>query len=249
MSSGPIAFDKTHAQNMVTATITPNQGKTEYKAIIASSKDDVEKVESGNTTNLSTTCAVYNITKPNEIAVLDPVCATPCTELETPTVVAEFNTCPSSTEKDLDDLLTKEAGITYQWFEEDKETERDSKVSISTEGETIYYVKAIGDGVTTCDSDWAKVTVKVSDEPVISLVIGSEVYNDKTYTICEGSCSTTPVKLVAQLEDSSLKVKWTATPADPNTDVTATDAQFINICPNAKTVYTADIPGDRKSVV
>ncbi len=186
MSSGPIAFDKTNAQNMVTATITPNQGKTEYKAIVASSKADVEKVESGNTTNLSTTCAVYNITKPNEIAVLDPACIEPCIDSNKPKMNSYFECPTEAKEIDLTTLIKeintvdgKSVDLTkisdageLCWYKQDPEDETkfyeitNTKVPFPSQGKERYSVsfKQKDDATQTyCISDTTQFTVGIKE--------------------------------------------------------------------------------------
>lgn len=149
MSSGPIKFDEINAQNTVTATIVPNQGRTEYKAIVAPSKTDVELIE-GGATSLPNNCSVYNITRADEIAVLKPAC---CDY----SIAPEMNSyleCPTSEDKiDLKTLIKsikKVDGTSIDlnnisndgeltWYNADDTELPSSEVSFPRQGETDTY--------------------------------------------------------------------------------------------------------------
>ena len=152
MSSGPIKFDEINAQNTVTATIVPNQGRTEYKAIVAPSKTDVELIE-GGATSLPNNCSVYNITRADEIAVLKPACVDPCDY----SIAPEMNSyleCPTSEDKiDLKTLIKsikKVDGTSIDlnnisndgeltWYNADDTELPSSEVSFPRQGETDTY--------------------------------------------------------------------------------------------------------------
>lgn len=187
MSSGPIKFDEINAQNTVTATIVPNQGRTEYKAIVAPSKTDVELIE-GGATSLPNNCSVYNITRADEIAVLKPACVDPCDYSISPEMNSYLE-CPTSEDKiDLKTLIKsikKVDGTSIDlnnisndgeltWYNADDTELPSSEVSFPRQGETdTYKVRFKQKDTATdtyCISDHTTFTVGIKGAIELSLV-------------------------------------------------------------------------------
>lgn len=107
----PVKFEDNGNRNgihPITVNIVPNQGVTQYRAIIATRKEDVEEVEEAEMQNrepsFSSTCSVYSITRNEELATFTPSCTN---QSETP-VVTDYTNCPPSDGKyDLYNSITQ----------------------------------------------------------------------------------------------------------------------------------------------
>ena len=173
------------------------------------------------------------------------VCANPCTPINKPETI-DFTSCVKAGTKQFYELIKnpKFAADKYVWEKEGSTASVPATFDTNVPGNSgIYKVKSIKhthtDGVEYCESDWATVQVTISTNVPIVLSADGETYGpNETYKICLGSSAT----LIAQV-DAGYNVDWTATPADPNIDVTTIHTNNITVTPTKTTTYTADASG------
>ena len=237
--------------------IEHNQPDTKYTVFVASSESLVDEIVNhfkntspanyvtlkNNFTPTNLGCNLYAIGDYFATAEMD--CPNPCTSVAKPTT-QDFTSCKTPGTKSFYDLLVnpKFAADKYVW--EKVGSTAPVPATFSTDdlaSSGTYKVKSIKhthtDGIEYCESGESEVKVTIdTNVPIVLLANGNTYGPTDTYTICAG----TTVQLVAQV-DASYNVDWTATPADPNTDVTTIHTQNITVTPADKTTYTANAIG------
>lgn len=192
----PTAFGKVD-MNELEIEITLNQGETYYRAIVASSAENVKKVMADKQDDLSGCDAIYNITKPDKYAVLTPSCG--CTPTEKPKTIG-YTGCPTTGTYDLTkgDLITDyNSSLSYVYLDENDVPITSFDLN-QTGPRTIYvYTEEYTDasGVVHCESDPAEIpisiggvnpiTFKVNDGSGTEILINEE--REESIKICKGT--------------------------------------------------------------
>ena len=225
--------------------IANGQADTQYRGIVASSESAAKELITSDTpSNTGNTCVSYFKMKGN-FAKVTMKCANPCTPINEPETI-DFTSCVKAGTKPFYELIKnpKFAADKYVWEKEGSTASVPATFDTNVPGNSgTYKVKSIKhthtDGVQYCESDWATVQVTISTNVPIVLSADGETYGpNETYKICLGSSAT----LIAQV-DAGYNVDWTATPADPNIDVTTIHTNNITVTPTKTTTYTADASG------
>lgn len=211
-----------------------------YRAWVAG--DATTVVDAAKGLIVAGTCTSY---AQSDAITLTYKCANPCTPINEPETI-DFTSCVKAGTKQFYELIKnpKFAADKYVWEKEGSTASVPATFDTNVPGNSgIYKVKSIKhthtDGVEYCESDWATVQVTISTNVPIVLSADGETYGpNETYKICLGSSAT----LIAQV-DAGYNVDWTATPADPNIDVTTIHTNNITVTPTKTTTYTADASG------